>query len=203
LVEADAVFATSNPGKMREIRAILNDAHDGVKISVQSMAEAGIEAEIKEDGATFEANALKKATFIMKLCGKIVLADDSGLEIDYLYRMPGVLSARYFGCNTPYEVKNKKLLEMMKDASDEQRTARFICAIAAAFPNGRVILRKGVFEGVIGIKPKGENGFGYDPIFYVPEYKMTAAEMPAELKNAISHRSKALRRMKAALREAF
>lgn len=191
------IFATGNKNKMIEIREILKDCG----YEILSMKEAGIEADIVEDGKTFEENAVIKATAISKIAGCLVLADDSGLEVDCLNKEPGIYSARYMGEDTSYDIKNKNLIERAEGVPDEKRTARFVCAIAAAFPDGRVITRTGTIEGRLAYEPAGENGFGYDPIFYVPEYKMTTAEMPPEDKNKISHRGKALRMMRQALEE--
>ncbi|MDY3766018.1 MAG: XTP/dITP diphosphatase [Lachnospiraceae bacterium] len=191
------IFATGNEGKMREIRMILGD----LDIPVLSMKEAGIQADIVEDGQTFEENARIKAKTICEMTGELVLADDSGLEIDYLDGEPGVLSARYMGEDTSYHIKNAKLVERLNGVPDEKRTARFVCAMAAALPDGRVITTRGTIEGRIGYEECGENGFGYDPIFYLPEYQCTTAELPLEKKNELSHRGKALREMKEKLRE--
>lgn len=160
------------------------------------MEEIGINIDIIEDGKTFEENAIKKAVEIMNITNKIVLADDSGLEIDYLDGEPGVYSARYMGEDTPYEIKNNKILDILKDVEEEKRGARFISVIALAIPQKEPITTKGTIEGIIGYEIKGENGFGYDPIFYIPELKMTAAELSIEEKNKISHRGKALKQMK-------
>ena len=186
------IFATGNADKMKEIRQILSD----LDAEVLSMKEAGIQADIVEDGKTFEDNAIIKATAISKLTGEIVLADDSGLEIDYLNKEPGVYSARYMGEETSYHVKNAHLIERLKGVPDEQRTARFVCCVAAAFPDRETAVVRGTIEGRIGYKEEGENGFGYDPIFYVPEYGCTTASMSSEAKNAISHRGKALQLIK-------
>ena len=161
------IFATGNQGKLEEIRVILGEPD----LEIISMKEAGIEADIEETGTTFEENAVIKATTIAKKTDEIVLADDSGLEIDYLNREPGVYSARYAGEDTPYSVKNQMLLDRLKGVEKEKRTARFVCVIAAALPDGSVITTRGTIEGYIGYEPAGENGFGYDPIFYVPEYE--------------------------------
>lgn len=187
----EVVFATKNKGKIKEIQAIL-----GNEYIVKSMEEIGINIDIIEDGKTFEENAIKKAVEIMNITNKIVLADDSGLEIDYLDGEPGVYSARYMGEDTPYEIKNNKILDILKDAEEEKRGARFISVIALAIPQKEPITTKGTIEGIIGYEIKGENGFGYDPIFYIPELKMTAAELSIEEKNKISHRGKALKQMK-------
>ena len=186
------IFATSNEGKMKEVRSIL----EGLDVEVLSMKEAGIFVEIVEDGTTFEENAAIKATAIQKECGEIVLADDSGLEVDYLNKEPGIYSARYMGEDTSYRIKNKSLIDRLEGVEDEDRSARFVCAIAAAFPDGTVEITRGTIEGQIGYEEKGENGFGYDPIFYVPEYGCTTAELTLEQKNEASHRGKALRKMK-------
>lgn len=186
------IFATSNENKMREIRMILAD----LPYEIVSLKEAGIQADIDENGSTFEENAMIKAKAICGMTGMITLADDSGLEIDYINKEPGVYSARYMGEETSYHVKNQALIDRLKDAEGEQRSARFVCVIAAAFPDGRIITTRGTIEGRIGYEEKGNNGFGYDPIFYVPEYNMTTGEMEPELKNKISHRGKALEQMK-------
>ena len=186
------IFATGNQGKLREIRHILAD----LGIEVISMKDAGIVADIYENGTTFEENAIIKAKTIHELTGEAVMADDSGLEIDYLNKEPGVLSARYMGEDTSYHIKNMNLVERLNGVPDEQRTARFVCVIALVLPNGEVFTTRGNFEGRIGYEEKGENGFGYDPIFYVPEYGCYSAELSPEQKNAISHRGEALRKMK-------
>lgn len=190
------IFATGNQGKMKEIREILAD----LDAEVLSLKDAGIEADIVEDGKTFEENAQIKAKTICEMTGEIVLADDSGLEIDYLNKEPGIYSARYMGEDTSYRIKNANLIRRLEGVPDEQRTARFVCAIAAAFPDGAVKTVRGTMEGRIGYEEKGENGFGYDPIFYLPEYGCTSAELSMEEKNKISHRGKALRAIKDELR---
>ncbi len=191
------IFATGNAGKMKEIRMIMAD----LDIEVQSMKEAEIQAEIVEDGETFEENAKIKAQAIaqeLRARGEqaVVLADDSGLEIDYLNKEPGVYSARYMGEDTSYTVKNANLIQRLEGVPDEERTARFVCVIAAVFPDGRGFQTRATIEGRIGYEEKGENGFGYDPIFYLPEYGMYSAELAPEEKNRISHRGKALEEMK-------
>lgn len=186
------IFATSNEGKMKEVRFIL----EGMDMEILSMKEAGIQVDVVEDGKTFEENAIIKAVAIQKVSGVIVLADDSGLEVDYLNKEPGIYSARYMGENTSYDIKNQNLIDRLKGVADEKRTARFVCAIAAAFPDGSVEVTRGTIEGRIGYEEKGTNGFGYDPIFYVPEYGCTTAELSMEQKNEASHRGKALRKMK-------
>lgn len=186
------IFATGNEGKMKEIREILADP----QVEILSMKEAGITAEIEENGTSFEENAVIKAKAVMELCHEIVLADDSGLEIDYLNKEPGIYSARYMGDDTSYRIKNQNLIDRLEGVPDEERTARFVCVIAAAFPDGKVLTARGTIEGRIGYEEKGENGFGYDPIFYVPEYGCSTAQLSPEVKNQISHRGKALREMK-------
>lgn len=185
------IFATGNENKMKEIRMILADCG----YEILSMKQAGIDIDIVEDGSTFEENAIIKATAISKLAGEdtVVLADDSGLEVDYLNKEPGIYSARYEGVDTPYEVKNQIIMDRLAGVPDEKRTARFVCAIAAAFPDGRVETRRGTIEGTIAHEAAGENGFGYDPIFYVPEFGKTTAELDPEEKNKVSHRGNALR----------
>ena len=186
------IFATGNENKMKEIRMILAD----LGMPILSMKEAGIDVDVVEDGTTFEENAAIKATAIQKECGEIVLADDSGLEVDYLNKEPGIYSARYMGEDTSYRIKNKSLIDRLEGVEGDDRSARFVCAIAAAFPDGTVEITRGTIEGQIGYEEKGENGFGYDPIFYVPEYGCTTAELTLEQKNETSHRGKALRKMK-------
>lgn len=186
------IFATGNQGKLKEIREILAD----LDVEVLSMKEAGIEMEIEENGASFEENAMIKARAICGRTGEVTLADDSGLEIDYLNKEPGIYSARYMGEDTSYRIKNASLLQRLEGVPDEQRTARFVCAVAAAFPDGTQKTVRAAMEGRIGYEEKGENGFGYDPIFYLPEYGCTSAELSMEEKNKISHRGKALRSMK-------
>lgn len=190
------IFATGNEGKMKEIREILGD----LDIELLSLKDAGITADIEENGSTFEENAIIKAKAISQLTGEIVLADDSGLEIDYLNKEPGIYSARYMGEDTSYHIKNANLIQRLEGVPDQQRTARFVCAIAAAFPDGTVKTVRASMEGRIGYEEKGENGFGYDPIFYLPEYGCSSAEISMEGKNKISHRGKALRAIKDELR---
>ena len=193
------IFATENENKMVEIREILGD----LPLEILSMKQAGIAADIVEDGKTFEENALIKAREVCKLAGEMVMADDSGLEIDYLNGEPGIYSARYMGEDTSYRIKNQNLIDRLQGVPDEQRTARFVCAIAAAFPDGREMVVRGTIEGRIGYEERGENGFGYDPIFYVPECGCTTGEMSPELKNELSHRGKALRAMRKILEEKY
>lgn len=196
-MEKRIIFATGNQGKMREIRMIL----ENLGVPVISMKEAGIEADIEENGTTFEENAVIKAKAIMELTGGIVLADDSGLEIDFLNGAPGVYSARFMGEDTSYDIKNRAILEKLEGVPEEKRTARFVCSIACAFPDGRLFTSSGVMEGIIGHEVKGANGFGYDPIFYLPQFGCTSAEITPEQKNELSHRGKALRAMKEKLRD--
>ena len=191
------IFATGNKDKLREIREIL----EGFDIPVLSLKEAGIEADIAEDGSTFEENALIKTRSIWEISGGLVLSDDSGLEIDALNKEPGVLSARYMGEDTSYHVKNNELIRRLEGVPDEKRTARFVCAVAAKFPDGEERVVRGVMEGIIGYEEKGENGFGYDPIFILPKYGKTTAELPPEIKNEESHRGKALRLMRKEIEE--
>lgn len=186
------IFATGNQGKMKEIREILGD----LEVEILSLKDAGIHADIEENGKTFEENAIIKAKAIMEMTGEVVIADDSGLEIDYLNKEPGIYSARYMGVDTSYEEKNKNLIDRLDGISEEFRTARFVCAMAVAFPDGEVITALGTVEGMIGYEARGTNGFGYDPIFYLRESKKSTAEISAEEKNRISHRGKALREIK-------
>lgn len=191
------IFATSNEGKMKEIRMIMA----GLGIEVLSMKEAGLKADIVEDGQSFEENAIIKAKAIAALCDDIVLADDSGLEVDYLNKEPGIYSARYMGENTPYSVKNQNIIERLDGVEQCKRTARFVCVIAAVFPDGSVRTTRGTIEGIIAEQPVGENGFGYDPIVYVPEFGKTTAQLSPEEKNKVSHRGKALELMKEQIRQ--
>lgn len=193
------IFATGNEHKMVEIRMILDD----LGAEILSQREAGIEAEVVEDGTTFEENALIKAREIGKAVRRtpgfeeaVVLADDSGLEIDYLNKEPGIYSARYMGENTSYDVKNQALIDRLDGVPKEQRTARFVCAIAAVFPDGSSEVVRGTMEGIIGYEIVGENGFGYDPIFYLPEYGCTSAQLSPEKKNELSHRGEGLRKIR-------
>lgn len=193
-MEKKIIFATGNENKMKEIRMILAD----LGMPILSMKEAGIVVDVEENGTTFEENAMIKATEIAKLTENcIVLADDSGLEIDYLNKEPGIYSARYAGVDTSYDIKNQLLLDRLEGVPDEKRTARFVCAVAAAFPDGSTEVVRGTIEGIIGHEIAGENGFGYDPIFYLPEYGCTTAELSPEKKNELSHRGNALRAMRA------
>ena len=198
------IFATGNKNKMIEIRMILADL--GCKILSQK--EAGIQADVVEDGQTFEENALIKATTIADIARKmpeyknaVVLADDSGLEIDALNKEPGIYSARYMGEDTSYDIKNQALIDRLEGVPDEKRTARFVCAIAAALPDGSTEVVRGTMEGRIGYEITGENGFGYDPIFYLPQFVCSSAELEPEKKNELSHRGEGLRKMRKVLEE--
>ena len=192
-MEKRIIFATGNENKMVEIRMILAD----LGIPFYSMKEAGIDIDIVEDGSTFEENAVIKASAIAKLLpNDIILADDSGLEIDYLDKAPGIYSARFAGVDTSYDIKNQMLLDKLEGVPDEKRTARFVCVIAAVLPDGSVETARGTIEGIIGHEIIGDHGFGYDPIFYVPEYGCTTAQMDPEQKNELSHRGNALRAMR-------
>ncbi len=191
------IFATGNAGKMKEIRLILGD----LGCEILSMKEAGTDPEIVEDGMTFAENAEIKAKAVWACTGDIVLADDSGLEVDYIGGEPGVYSARYMGEDTSYEVKNRNLIERLKDAPEDERTARFVCNIAAVMPDGRVLHTEATMEGVIAHEPAGSGGFGYDPILMIPEYGVTSAELTIDQKNRISHRGKALEAMKGEIRK--
>ena len=198
------IFATGNKNKIVEIRMILDDL--GCKIL--SQREAGIQADVVEDGTTFEENALIKATEIAKIAhampefkNAIIMADDSGIEIDYLNKEPGIYSARYMGEDTSYDIKNQALLDRLDGVPDEKRTARFVCAIAAVLPDGSTEVVRGTMEGIIGHEIAGKNGFGYDPIFFLPEYGCTSAEVSPEKKNELSHRGEGLRKMRKILED--
>lgn len=185
------LFATTNEGKMREIREIL----EGTDIEVMSLKDAGIDIDVEEDGTTFLENSIIKAKAYRDYTDAVVLADDSGLVIDYINGEPGIYSARYMGKDTPYSEKNQNLIDRVKDAVGAERAARFTCAIAASFPDGRVLTCEAHMEGQVAYEPAGCGGFGYDPILYLPEYGCTSAELTSEEKNRISHRGKALRAM--------
>lgn len=200
------IFATGNEGKMREVRLILAD----LGMEVLSMKEAGVSCEAEENGSTFGENAQIKARAVWERAravyedkASIVLADDSGLVVDYLHGEPGIYSARYMGEDTSYAIKNQAIIDRVADAKEEERTARFVSAIAAVLPDGTVFHTEGTVEGLIARQPAGTGGFGYDPIFYLPEYGMTSAEIPIEKKNEISHRGKALVAMKEKLNSLF
>ena len=186
------IVATGNQNKMKEIREIIK--RDDIEFV--SLKDEGLQdIEIVEDGKTFEENAVIKAKTIADITKNIVIADDSGLEVDYLDKAPGVYSARYMGEDTPYTIKNNHIIELLKDAKGEERSARFVCVIACVMPDGETFTTRGTIEGRIGYEEKGENGFGYDPIFYLPERGFTTAELPPEQKNEISHRGRALKAM--------
>lgn len=184
------VFATGNQGKVNEFRQMLGDSYE-----ILSMKDLDVAVDIVEDGGTFEENAVIKAKTVMEATGEMVLADDSGFEVDCLGKEPGIYSARYMGEDTPYSVKNAELLRRCEGVPEEKRDARFVCVIACAYPDGTVDTATGVIEGKIAHEPKGENGFGYDPIFYLPERGCTTGELLPEEKNAISHRGIAVRKM--------
>ena len=186
------IVATGNQNKMKEIREIIK--RDDIEFV--SLKDEGLQdIEIVEDGKTFEENAVIKAKTIADITKNIVIADDSGLEVDYLDKAPGVYSSRYMGEDTPYTIKNNHIIELLKDAKGEERSARFVCVIACVMPDGETFTTRGTIEGRIGYEEKGENGFGYDPIFYLPERGCTTAELPPEQKNEISHRGRALKAM--------
>lgn len=180
------ILVSNNKDKVKEVKEILKG------YDIISMKEAGIDVDIEENGTTFEENALIKARAIMKLTGQITMADDSGLEIDYLNKAPGVYSARFMGHDTSYDIKNKALIQKLEGVKGSDRSGRFVCAIAVCFPDGREIVKIGTMEGLIAEEIKGDNGFGYDPIVYLPEYGKTSGELAPEEKNKISHRGKAL-----------
>ena len=189
------IFATKNSGKVREVKMILED----MEADVFTMAEAGIDIEVEEDGETFEENAIIKAEAIMEESDCLVLADDSGLEIDYLGGDPGVHSARFMGYDTPYEEKNAKILQMLEGVPEEKRTARFVSSVCCIFPDGRELTVEGTCEGWIGFAPEGDGGFGFDPVFFVGE-RSFATFTPAE-KDAVSHRGRALMELCGILKE--
>ena len=190
--EFKLILATSNKDKAREIAEILSDT----PFVVTTMKEEGYDPDIVEDGKTFEENALIKARTVHALAkGAYVMADDSGLCIDALDGAPGIYSARFCGENSTYPEKFAKIFEMLKDVPEEKRTAKFVCSIAVVRPDGSEFTVRGEVCGVLHEKPMGDGGFGYDPIFYVPEFGMTTAQMTKEQKNSISHRGKASRAM--------
>lgn len=191
------VFATGNEGKMREIRLILG----GLGLEIVSMKEAGANPEIVENGSTFAENAEIKAKAVWAETGGIVLADDSGLVVDYIGGEPGIYSARYLGEDTSYTIKNQNIIDRLAGAVGNERSARFVCNIAAVLPDGSVLHTEETMEGVIAEQPAGNGGFGYDPILYMPEFGVTSAELTIEQKNTVSHRGKALEAMKKKLKE--
>lgn len=183
------IVATGNEGKMVEIRNILKD----LDIELLSLKDADIDVDVEENGKTFEENAIIKAEAICKLTGEIVMADDSGLEVDYLNGEPGIYSARYMGRDTSYTVKNNHIIDLLKDVEGDDRSCRFVCAIALAFPDGKTIVKRGTMEGLVAYEEKGEHGFGYDPIVYLPEMGKTSGELLPDVKDSMSHRGNALR----------
>lgn len=192
-----AVIATENKHKLREIGEILKSFH----LEVLSMGDAGLAGlEIAEDGSTFEENALIKAKTVMKKTGKLAIADDSGLEVEVLNNQPGIYSARFAGEGATDDENNEKLLKLLKDIPLHKRAARFVCSIAAAFPNGDTFTLRGECRGIIGFELKGEDGFGYDPLFIAETYNKTFAEIGEEKKNKISHRAVALEKLKEKLK---
>ena len=191
------VLASKNRHKLIEMQTILGEL--GLEVVLES--EVGIDVDVEETGTTFEENALLKAKAVMEASGMAAIADDSGLEVDALNGAPGVYSARYGNKNSDAE-RTAFLLENMRDVPAEQRTARFVSAIACALPDGRVVAARGTCEGTILFETRGDNGFGYDPVFYVPELGMTFAEADGAQKNAISHRGSALKKFVQAWKEA-
>ncbi len=191
------IIATGNEGKMKEFRRML----EGTGVLVQSMKEAGITADIEEDGTTFAENAKIKAQSIAEKAGCLVLADDSGLVVDAMDGEPGIYSARWMGEDTSYDIKNQAIIDRLEGVPEEKRTARFVCAIVGVFPDGRVLEAEGVMEGLIGHRIAGANGFGYDPIFFLPQFGMSSAEISPEQKDEVSHRGKALRSMEKLLQK--
>jgi len=191
------LLATANPGKVREYRRLLRD----LPFKLVTLAEEGINTVVAEQGASFEENARLKATAYAHLSQLTSLADDSGLEIDALGGKPGVHSARFAGEKSTDETKIENLLARLKDVPKEKRTARFKCVIAIASPTGKVALCSGECHGLIALESRGEDGFGYDPIFYIPELDKTMAELPLEIKNQISHRGKAVQKARRLLED--
>lgn len=192
------IVASNNAKKIKEIKQIL----EKYQIEVVSLKEAGIDIDVEEDGNTFIENSYKKASEIYKIVeGSMVLADDSGLAVDCLNGAPGIYSARFAGEHGNDKKNNEKLLDLLKDKKDEERKAKFICAIALIISNDKVVKVQGEIEGRIIDEERGSNGFGYDPLFYIPKYKMTFAEMDSELKNSISHRAKALKKIEGEIKK--
>lgn len=184
------VLATRNQGKVRELQDMLKSTN----FEVVSLAEYPELPEVEEDGDTFLANAVKKAREIAAATGELTMADDSGLEVDYLGGAPGVHSARFAGEHGNNRANNEKLLKLLEGVPWEKRTARFRCVVAVATPDGEVETAEGTCEGIITPELRGEEGFGYDPLFYFPIYEKTFAELDPDLKNSVSHRGKALRK---------
>lgn len=185
------IIASNNNGKIIEVKQMLKDKD----IELLSMKEAGVNIDIDENGTTFEENALIKAREVMKLTGEITIADDSGLEVDYLDKQPGIYSARFMGHDTSYDIKNKAIIDKLDGVEGDKRSSRFVCAMAAVFPDGTELVERGTMEGRIAYEIKGDNGFGYDPIMYIPEYDKTSAQLSPDEKNNISHRGKALKKL--------
>jgi XTP/dITP diphosphohydrolase len=188
----EVVVASGNKGKIREIR----DALKGFDLRIYALSDFQDVPEVEEDGNSFTENALKKARFYSKLFGKLTIADDSGLEVDSLKGMPGIYSARYAGERASGRENNQKLLREIQGVPISQRGARFKCIIAMTSPDGREAIAEGSCKGRIGFKEKGRKGFGYDPLFILPKYGKTMAELTLEEKNRVSHRGKALRKLK-------
>ena len=192
-----AIIATENEHKLEEIGSILR----GFNLEVLSIKDVGLEGlEVTEDGSTFEENALIKARAVMKKTGKLTIADDSGLEVDILNNQPGIYSARFAGENATDDENNKKLLKLLEGVPLHNRTARFVCCIAAVFPNGDTTTLRGECPGIIGFEPKGEGGFGYDSLFIAEQYGKTFAEIGEKEKNKISHRAVALGKLREKLK---
>lgn len=185
------ILASNNQNKVAEVKEILKDKN----VEIVSLKEAGIDVDVEENGTTFEENALIKARAVCKLTGSVTMADDSGLEVDYLDKQPGVYSARFMGHDTSYDIKNKAIIDKLEGVEGDARSARFVAAIAVVFPDGKEIVTRGTMEGLIAREAAGDNGFGYDPIVYLPEYGMTSAQLSPDEKNKISHRGKALKKM--------
>lgn len=193
----EIIVATRNEGKLREIREALK----GLKIRLRGLNHFHDVPEIEEDGASFLENALKKARFYSRYLSQPVLADDSGLEVDALKGAPGIFSARYGGVGASDKMNREKLLKAMEGVPATKRGAQFKCVIAMVFPDGKEIVTEGSCRGRIGFKEMGKGGFGYDPIFYLPRYGKTMAELTLQEKNRISHRGKALRKLRKSLKK--
>lgn len=170
------ILASNNQNKVAEVKEILKDKN----VEIVSLKEAGIDVDVEENGTTFEENALIKARAVCKMTGSVTMADDSGLEVDYLDKQPGVYSARFMGHDTSYDIKNKAIIDKLEGVEGDARSARFVAAIAVVFPDGKEIVTRGTMEGLIAREPAGDNGFGYDPIVYLPEYGMTSAQLSPE-----------------------
>lgn len=190
------VFATNNEGKIKELRKIFDECFDKNSFEIYSLKDIGVKLDVDEDGLCYEHNAMLKARYVYdKVKDYIVIADDSGLEIEALDNEPGLLSARYMGETTDYEIKNNNLIERLNATNSDNRSARFVCVLAVIFDNFTERIVRAEWEGEISDKISGENGFGYDPIFYLREYDMTSAQLSEDLKNKISHRAKALKKL--------